>query len=194
MKSFPKFLVAGAAATVFLANAFSSSAAGLKDIFDAKYYADNNADVKAAYGYDEEKLYEHFVKFGLKEDRKLSPILNVAEYRKAYKDLDAAFGDNWDAYVQHFMECGALEKRSEGVLFNPVIYAEAYKDVASAFGSNVAAIAKHYLTVGIAEHRTEGSSEGYESLAAKEQAEGAAAAMEETETEESPTVSGGDAG
>lgn len=190
MRPFQKILAAGAAAAVFLTGTFSSSAAGLKDIFDAKYYADNNADLKAAYGYDEEKLFEHFVKHGLKEDRKLSPILNVAAYREAYKDLDAAFGDNWDAYVQHFMEVGAYEKRAEGVLFNPVIYAEAYEDVAKAFGSNMMAVAQHYLTVGITEHRTEGSADGYESLAAKEQAEAAAEAAEQSR----PTVSGGDEG
>ena len=192
MNTFQKVLVAGTAATVLFASAFNSSAAGLKDIFDAKYYADNNADLKAAYGYDEEKLYEHFVNFGLKEDRKLSPILNVVEYRKAYKDLDAAFGDNWDAYVQHFLEVGAREKRTEGVLFNPVVYAEAYTDIAQAFGTDVMAIAKHYLTIGISENRTAGSSEGYESIAAKEKAEEAASAAEEADS--NPTVSGGDAG
>ncbi len=200
MNSIQKVLMAGTAATVLFASTFSSSAAGLKDIFDAKYYADNNADLKAAYGYDEEKLYKHFVEHGLKENRKLSPILNVAEYRKAYKDLDAAFGDNWDAYVQHFLETGAYEKRSEGVLFNPVIYAEAYADVAQAFGKDVMAIAQHYLTVGISENRTAGSAEGYESLAAKEKAEeasgaaGVASGAGEDDVVENPTVSGGDEG
>ena len=190
MNTIQKVLVAGTAATVLVASAFSSSAAGLKDIFDAKYYADNNADLKEAYGYDEEKLYEHFVKYGLKENRKLSPILNVAEYRKAYKDLDQAFGDNWDAYVQHFLEVGAYEKRNEGVLFNPVVYADAYADVAQAFGKDVMAIAQHYLTVGITEGRTEGSAEGFESLAATVEAEEAAAEEEVN----APTVSGGDEG
>ena len=154
-KKIMKVLLGGVVATAFLGNVFSVSAAGLKDIFDAKYYADNNADVKEALGYDEGKLYEHFLNSGLKEGRTFSPILNVAEYRKAYADLDKAFGDNWDAYVEHFLTVGAYEKRGEGVLFNPVLYAEAYGDIAAAFGSDVLAITKHYMTAGINEKNGE---------------------------------------
>ncbi len=47
-KKIMKVLLGGVVATAFLGNVFSVSAAGLKDIFDAKYYADNNADVKEA--------------------------------------------------------------------------------------------------------------------------------------------------
>lgn len=38
-------------------------------LFDAKYYADTYPDVKAAYGYDETKLYEHYLAFGKNEGR-----------------------------------------------------------------------------------------------------------------------------
>jgi len=174
-------------AATFLGNVFSVSAAGLRDIFDAKYYADNNADLKEAYGYDEEKLFDHFMNHGLAENRIFSPILNVAEYRAAYADLEEAFGDDWDAYVNHFFTAGAYEKRDEGVLFNPVLYAEAYGDVAEAYGSDVVAITKHYMTAGIEENRTKGTAEGYESLAKKNEAANKANAS-------APTISGGNSG
>ena len=37
--------------------------------FDHIYYADQNSDLKAAYGYDREKLYKHWIRFGLAEGR-----------------------------------------------------------------------------------------------------------------------------
>ncbi|MBO6240219.1 MAG: hypothetical protein J6O61_05180 [Butyrivibrio sp.] len=38
-------------------------------LFDAQFYADTYPDVKAAYGYDEEKLYAHYLAFGKAEGR-----------------------------------------------------------------------------------------------------------------------------
>ncbi|MCM1027182.1 MAG: DUF2963 domain-containing protein [Roseburia sp.] len=164
-------LLAGAAASVFLAGAMPVSAAGLKDIFDAKYYADNNEDLKAAFGYDEAALYRHFQEYGLKEGRQMNPILDVAAYRAAYEDLEKAFGDDWDAYVEHYLTYGVYEtNRREGVLFDPVAYAEAYADIKQAFGDDIMAIIEHYETFGIQENRTEGTAAGYASIADREQA------------------------
>lgn len=38
-------------------------------MFDAEYYAENNPDVKAAFGTDENLLYQHYVMFGKAEGR-----------------------------------------------------------------------------------------------------------------------------
>ena len=38
--------------------------------FDAEYYADTYQDVKAAFGNDEEALYNHYVNYGKAEGRK----------------------------------------------------------------------------------------------------------------------------
>ncbi len=171
MKKFKRILVVGAAATMLFGNVLNVSAAGLHDIFDAKYYADSYADLKEAFGYDENLLYQHFLSYGLKEGRNMSPILNVVAYRKAYSDLNAAFGDNWDAYVDHFFTFGAREMRDKGVLFNPVVYADAYGDIKAVYGNNLASIAEHYLTFGRAEHRILGTSNGYSDMAAARIAE-----------------------
>ena len=40
-------------------------------------------------------------------------ILNVEEYRKAYKDLQAVYGDDWDGYVDHYLTHGLYEGRDE---------------------------------------------------------------------------------
>lgn len=117
MKRFLKcFAVFAAAATVMLGASMNVSAAGVQDVFDAKYYADSYADLKAAFGYNEAALYNHYITCGLAEGRCASPVFNVAQYRRNYEDLEQAFGDNWDAYVDHYMNFGIAEGRTPGVI------------------------------------------------------------------------------
>lgn len=174
MRKFKRVLVAGTATTMLLGSVLNVSAAGLRDIFDAKYYADSYSDLKETFGYDENQLYNHFITYGLKEGRNMSPILDVVAYREAYGDLNEAFGDNWDAYVNHFLDYGASEMRDKGVLFNPVVYADAYGDIKTAYGSDLMAIARHYLTFGKSENRTLGTSNGYADMATAKAVEWAA--------------------
>lgn len=148
--------IATVAATVSAAGALSVSAAGLRDVFSAKYYADQYADVKAVFGDDEEALYQHYLTYGIAEGRSASPVFDVVAYRAAYGDLNAAFGDNWDAYVNHYFAYGIGEQRISGGTFDPVAYAAAYPDVKAEFGDDWEAIINHYLTYGIAEGRTAG--------------------------------------
>lgn len=151
-----KTMVVVAALALMLTSTLSTSAAGLKDVFDAKYYTERYEDLNKAFGYNEGMLYEHYLTYGLTEGRVSSPILNVAEYRAAYSDLDAAFGDNWDAYVEHYFTYGIKEGRTGGVYFDPIAYADAYPDIKAAFGDDYVAIVNHYLTYGIEEGRTAG--------------------------------------
>ena len=109
-------LAFAAMVTGMFAATLTVSAEGVKDVFDAKYYADTYPDLKAAYGYDENALYQHYMKFGLAEGRVGSPTFNVVEYRRAYSDLEAAFGNNWDAYVDHYYQFGKAEGRTAGTV------------------------------------------------------------------------------
>lgn len=93
----------------------SAAERGVKDVFDASYYADSYADLKEAFGYDENALLQHYMTYGLNEGRSASTVLDVAAYRAAYADLDEAFGDNWDAYVDHYYTYGITEGRTAGV-------------------------------------------------------------------------------
>ena len=199
MKKFRHILAVGIAATMLLGSVLDVSAAGLMDIFDAEYYADSYADLKEAFGYDEGQLYNHFITYGLKEGRNMSPILDVVAYREAYADLEAAFGDDWEAYVNHFLTFGAGEMRNQGVLFNPIIYADAYDDVKAAYGSDLMAIIRHYLIFGRAENRTIGTFNGYAGMAVAGKAaqgaqqvtpDGASAPASASETPGSDVLSG----
>lgn len=102
------------AVTTMFACTLTVSAEGVKDVFDAKYYADANEDLKAVFGYDENALFNHYMTCGLSEGRCGSPTFDVALYRNAYPDLEAAFGDNWDAYVNHYFTVGQAEGRTAG--------------------------------------------------------------------------------
>ena len=104
-----------AAVTMLLGSSVCSYAAELKDVFDAEYYAEHNADVVATFGTDEAALFTHFANFGVNEGRQGMAAFNVSEYRNAYPDLQAAYGDDWDAYVNHYMTMGVYEGRIAGV-------------------------------------------------------------------------------
>ena len=44
-------------------------------MFDAQYYADSYADLKAAFGYNAERLYNHYLTCGIKEGRLLQFLI-----------------------------------------------------------------------------------------------------------------------
>jgi len=67
------------------------SAAGVKDIFSAQFYADEYKDLKAVFEYNADSLYQHALDYGLGEGRMVSPVLDLAYYRAKYPDLNTAF-------------------------------------------------------------------------------------------------------
>ncbi|MDE7031187.1 MAG: hypothetical protein K2P63_14675 [Lachnospiraceae bacterium] len=102
-------------AAAVLSSTLNVSAAGLRDVFDAEYYAETYPELKASIGDDAEALFQHYVTYGLSQGMAGSKAFNVVEYRNAYADLDAVFGDNWDAYVDHYFTFGIAEGRTAGV-------------------------------------------------------------------------------
>ena len=158
MKKTARRLFCGAVASVVLLNSgFSVDAAGLKDIFDAEYYAEQYPDLKKAFGSDENALYQHFINYGIKEGRVMNPVIDVVKYREQYKDLQAAFGDDWDAYINHYFTYGVNEHRENGTDFDLLAYLNAYGDLQTAYGNDYLALAKHYEKAGIHENRVKAS-------------------------------------
>lgn len=152
-----KILAFCLAAVLLAGSTLKASAAGVKDVFDADYYAGRYSDLKSAYGTDEEALLKHFLTHGVKEGRVMNPILDIVAYRAAYADLDAAFGDDWNAYVAHYLTYGIAEKRTSGVMFDLIDYANVNPDVREAYGDDYLAIARHYMNCGIKEGRHGGT-------------------------------------
>ena len=84
----------------------------IKKIFDANIYAKAYPDVAAAYGNDREKLWNHYVTYGIKEGRtEISSTFNVFAYISAYQDLRNVFGDDLMAYYVHYVNHGMNENR-----------------------------------------------------------------------------------
>jgi len=186
-----KIFVTVVAVLVLLSGTANVSAAGLEDVFSAQYYADRYPDLKAAFGTDEAMLFQHFLDYGVKEGRNMSPVLDVAYYREKYEDLDKAFGDNWDAYVDHYFTYGINEGRDNGTDFNPKLYLESYEDLQAAFGGDYEKAIEHYLVFGIKEGRTKGlkSMQTAGETAAEEEAGSETDASSEKIEEEQETVS-----
>lgn len=80
-------------------------------VFDANYYADHNPDLYDAFGYDHDKLLEHFLTTGMAEGRIAKADFDVNCYRENYQDLQDAYGDDLPSYYHHYMDCGCREGR-----------------------------------------------------------------------------------
>ena len=49
-------------------------------VFDSAYYAARYPDLRAAFGTDANKLFDHFVNYGIKEGRVASAIFSIQYY------------------------------------------------------------------------------------------------------------------
>ncbi len=80
-------------------------------VFDADYYLNKYPDLRAAYGTDKVKAFNHFKKHGMNEARQAIASFNPVKYKARYVDLQRAFGNNWPAYYNHYMNNGYREGR-----------------------------------------------------------------------------------
>lgn len=125
------------------------TAATLKDVFDEKYYADTYPDLKAAFGYNREALWTHYISNGIYEGRRMNGFLNITLYRYQNADLNAAFGNNWDLYLWHYLNYGIKEGRNSWSDFNAAEYTDWYDELKVTYGNNLLALIEHYQKVGI---------------------------------------------
>ena len=99
-------------------------------MFDAEYYAQNNPDVVAVLGTDENVLYQHYLTSGRLEGRQpYAPAAATTQATGAYMTLP------------------------DGTLFDATYYATANPDVAAVLGTDAATLAQHYMTSGKLEGR-----------------------------------------
>lgn len=136
--------------------------------FDYVRYANDNPDLKAAFGYDAAALYKHYTTLGIQEKRLAYATtarvdmsdFDYTRYANDYADLKAAFGYNAAALYNHYINYGLQENRgnyslSDGTYsrFDYIRYANDYKDLKTAFGYDAAALYNHYITFGLKENR-----------------------------------------
>lgn len=122
--------------------------------FDSEYYLDCYSDLKAAFGNDEEKAYNHFLTFGIKEGRCANLTFDVKYYLSIYPDLQKAFGKtNYEAAYKHFIEFGAKEGRTGCRIYNSSYYLLNNADVKKAYNGNPLKAYSHYVYFGVKEGR-----------------------------------------
>ncbi len=105
------------------ASTTSSSAGNVSSLFkkatfNAKFYSDKYSDLKAAFGTDATKLYDHYLQYGIKEGRQASAIFDVKYYLENNADLKAAFGKDYKKAYDHFIEFGYKEARKTAPVVN----------------------------------------------------------------------------
>ena len=81
-------------------------------VYDYIYYRNAYADLRAAFGDDSAKYFQHFLHNGMAEGRQACENFDVKIYKNNYKDLQAAFGNNTALYYTHYMEYGKAENRN----------------------------------------------------------------------------------
>ncbi|VAW41357.1 hypothetical protein MNBD_DELTA03-1337, partial [hydrothermal vent metagenome] len=84
-------------------------------IFDSKYYIENNNDIRSLVDKNFRKAISHFLSHGVHENRRTSPSFNVNYYYHNNDDLKSTIGFDYLALYKHFMQYGKSEQR----LFNP---------------------------------------------------------------------------
>ena len=80
-------------------------------VFDPVYYYKKYPDLQAAIGPDPDKLFGHFLQFGMKEARQAKADFNVIVYKNNNPDLQAVFGNYYPKYYQHYCITGHNENR-----------------------------------------------------------------------------------
>lgn len=81
-------------------------------VFNADYYYNAYADLRAAIGYDSEALLQHFVTYGMQEGRRGNAEFDVKAYMDNNADLIQAFGpSDYTSYYLHYINYGKREGR-----------------------------------------------------------------------------------
>lgn len=130
--------------------------------FQYRFYADMYPDLKRVFGYNEDLLYDHWLKMGVKEGRIGAPGYSPSFYLKKNGDVAKAFGaTNYAMAFYHYTTFGCrFEGRDSSPAFSVRHYMAANGDIAKAFGKdNWLQATIHFNQTGLHEYRD--SSEYY---------------------------------
>lgn len=80
-------------------------------VFDPTFYVSNYADLREAFGYDEDKLWEHFCNMGMNELRQAKETFDPCVYMNENPDVAEAYGEDYPMYYYHYCVFGKDEHR-----------------------------------------------------------------------------------
>ena len=121
-------------------------AAQTRENFDSKYYADSYPDLKAAFGYRHDLLWQHYLMFGKKENRRVRFINGLHK-------TGASEGIAGDPAAWQMAGVFRRNPLPESAAFDTDFYADRYPDLKVAFGYRHDLLYRHYLTYGKKEGR-----------------------------------------
>jgi hypothetical protein len=120
------------------------------NIFDADAYREFNSDLA---GFSREQAWDHFQRYGLKENRRFSRFVDLDFYKYANPELaTAGLKSNLD-YFAHLQNHGIQEGRLFSPIVNMGLYVEFNPDLKPAFGTNREAAFNHLQTYALNEGR-----------------------------------------
>lgn len=136
----------------------------LSPIYNFNYYIEKYSDIKQAFGYNPEKVLEHFVRHGMEEGRSGNADFNVYAYKSNYSDLRKAFGNDLEKYYIHYLRYGIEEGRDcalvavttyKGVdysaVYNFEYYIGRYPELKAKYENDPAGALQHFIEQGIEE-------------------------------------------
>ncbi|MBR4309316.1 MAG: MBL fold metallo-hydrolase, partial [Oscillospiraceae bacterium] len=119
-------------------------------IFDAEYYSAKYPDLAKLYGTDENKLYYHFLNYGIEEGRCASPFFDVTFYANQNgQHLSDTFKGNYIAAFEDFLskyKTTTLMKLSEN--FDPTVYKALHTELHNQGIRSNFSLLKHYVANG----------------------------------------------
>ena len=81
-------------------------------VYDFEYYKVNNPDVDKAFSGNRNKIFQHFVNYGMNEGRQGNETFDATSYYNEYSDLRAVYGANLKKYYEHYIKYGQKEGRN----------------------------------------------------------------------------------
>lgn len=134
------------------------------DVYDYRYYRENNPDLQRAFGNNAGAYIAHFVEHGMAEGRAGNSEFDVSYYRIKYPDLNAVLKNDTKAYYIHYITSGKAEGRvgCAYAIYNGMDYSDVFDyadyramnpDLDAAFGDNKELYIAHFVEHGMAECR-----------------------------------------
>lgn len=80
-------------------------------VYSFEYYIGKYPDLNAVFANDPAGALQHFITYGINEERQAHENFNIVAYKNNYSDLRTAFGENNKAYVDHYISNGIAEGR-----------------------------------------------------------------------------------
>ena len=137
-------------------------------VYDYEYYMAKYEDLREVFKGNQRGAFNHFLNFGMKENRQAKADFNVDIYAYNYPDLQKAYGVNIPRYYEHFCKFGIKEHRIADKYIRPISvykgvdyslvyngdhYNNRYKDLRDAYNGDYGRLIEHFVKFGMVEGR-----------------------------------------